>query len=103
MLCQQRKVRCDRNKPCAHCVKANVECRVVPPQPPRRRKKKLSERELVERLRRYESLLAEKGIDFGGSAVHGSCQGDDVADLESDLSALKTSAPDRYVWQRKTG
>ncbi|OTB11646.1 hypothetical protein K445DRAFT_67853 [Daldinia sp. EC12] len=64
VLCQQRKVRCDKSKPCSNCVKANVECRVVPPQPPRRRKKRVPERDLVERLRKYEALLAQNGIEF---------------------------------------
>lgn len=66
ILCQQRKVRCDKSKPCSNCVKAGVECRVVPPQPPRRRKKRVSERDLVERLRQYESLLSQHGIEFDG-------------------------------------
>lgn len=64
VLCQQRKVRCDKNKPCANCVKAGVDCKVVPPQPPRRRKKKPHERELIERLRKYETLLSQHGVDF---------------------------------------
>lgn len=64
VLCQQRKVRCDKNKPCANCVKAGVECKIVPPQPPRRRKKKPHERELIERLRKYETLLSQNGVDF---------------------------------------
>ncbi|KAI0008829.1 hypothetical protein F4779DRAFT_641318 [Xylariaceae sp. FL0662B] len=64
VLCQQRKVRCDKNKPCSNCVKAGVECRVVPPQPPRRRKKRVPERDLVERLRKYEALLLQNGIEF---------------------------------------
>jgi hypothetical protein len=63
-LCQQRKVRCDKSKPCSNCVKAGVECRVIPPQPPRRRKKRISERDLVARLRKYEALLAQHGIEF---------------------------------------
>lgn len=63
-LCQQRKVRCDRTKPCSNCVRAGVECRVVPPQPPRRRKKRIPERDLVDRLRKYETLLAQNGIEF---------------------------------------
>lgn len=66
ILCQQRKVRCDKSKPCSNCVKAGVECRVVPPQPPRRRKKRVPERDLVERLRQYEALLTQHGIEFDG-------------------------------------
>ncbi|GAP87396.2 putative fungal specific transcription factor domain-containing protein [Rosellinia necatrix] len=64
VLCQQRKVRCDKKKPCSNCVKAGVDCRVVPPQPPRRRKKRIPERDLVDRLRKYEALLTQNGIAF---------------------------------------
>ncbi|KAI1824003.1 fungal-specific transcription factor domain-containing protein [Xylaria intraflava] len=64
VLCQQRKVRCDKKKPCSNCVKAGVDCRVVPPQPPRRRKKRIAERDIVERLRKYEALLSQNGIEF---------------------------------------
>lgn len=64
VLCQQRKVRCDKLKPCSNCKKAGVECRVVAPQPPRRRKKRIPERDLVERLRKYEALLSQNGIEF---------------------------------------
>lgn len=97
VLCQQRKVRCDKQKPCANCVKAGVECRVVPPQPPRRRKKnKPQERDLIDRLRKYESLLSQHGVDFDPIAAadlkaHSTDHGDDVADLENDMSGLRTS------------
>ncbi|KAK3368934.1 fungal-specific transcription factor domain-containing protein [Lasiosphaeria ovina] len=93
VLCQQRKVRCDKQKPCANCVKAQVECRVVPPQPPRRRKKKPHERDLIDRLRKYESLLSQHGVNFDPIAhdLKALDHADDVADLEQDLSGLKTS------------
>jgi len=66
---------------------------VVPPQPPRRRKKKPHERDLIERLRKYESLLSQHGVNFEPIAheLKPSDHGDDVADLEQDLSGLKTS------------
>ncbi|KAK3306587.1 fungal-specific transcription factor domain-containing protein [Chaetomium strumarium] len=93
VLCQQRKVRCDKQKPCANCVKAQVECRVIPPQPPRRRKKKPHERDLIERLRKYESLLSQHGVNFEPIAhdLKVSDRVDDVEDLEHDLTGLKTS------------
>ncbi|KAB5572516.1 fungal-specific transcription factor domain-containing protein [Coniochaeta sp. 2T2.1] len=93
VLCQQRKVRCDKQKPCANCVKANVECRVVPPQPPRRRRKKPHERDLVDRLKKYEALLAQHGVSFEPIAddFKASDNADDIADLGQDLSGLKTS------------
>jgi hypothetical protein len=102
-LCQQRKVRCDKQKPCANCVKAQVECRVVPPQPPRRRRKKPHERDLIERLKKYENLLAQHGVNFEPiaddfKAAHNADNADDINDLGQDLSGLKTSpessAPD---------
>jgi hypothetical protein len=94
VLCQQRKVRCDKNKPCANCVKAGVECRVIPPQPPRRRKKRMQERDLIERLKKYESLLSEHGVKFesiGQDFRSDGQQPDDVDDLENDFEGLKTS------------
>lgn len=94
VLCQQRKVRCDKQKPCANCVKAQVECRVVPPQPPRRRKKKPHERDLIERLKKYEALMSQHGVAFDpiGHDFKPPDGTDDVTDLEQDLSGLKTSS-----------
>lgn len=98
VLCQQRKVRCDKSKPCANCVKARVECRVVPPQPPRRRKKRLQEKDLIERLWKYEALLTENDIDFESitAEVPGDVSGvegtrDEVAELGNDFEGFRTS------------
>jgi hypothetical protein len=62
VLCQQRKVRCDRQKPCANCVKARVECAPSLPTVPRRKRRKFSELDVTTRLRRYEHLLKKNGI-----------------------------------------
>ncbi|KND87894.1 putative transcriptional regulatory protein [Tolypocladium ophioglossoides CBS 100239] len=94
VLCQQRKVRCDKNKPCANCVKAGVECRVIPPAPPRRRKKRLQEKDLVQRLKKYESLLSQHGVKFdaiGHDLRTDGPQLDDVDELENDFEGLNTS------------
>ena len=63
LLCQQRKVKCDRRFPCANCVKAGSQCvpAKVAPCPRRRR---FPERELLERLRHYERLLRQNSIKF---------------------------------------
>jgi hypothetical protein len=88
ILCQQRKVRCDQQKPCANCVKAQVDCKVIPPQPPkRRRKKKLQERDLVARLKKYEELMSQHGLNFE-SILDGH---DDVDDPEQHLGSMKTA------------
>lgn len=96
VLCQQRKVRCDKNKPCSNCVKAGVECRVVPPQPPRRRKKRLHEKDLVDRLKKYEELLKENGVKFDSldKDLRSDDKEDDVDDLENDFEGLKTTPED---------
>lgn len=64
VLCQQRKVKCDRQKPCANCLKARAECVPSAPTVPRRRRRKFSEQDLAARLRRYEHLLRKNGIKF---------------------------------------
>ncbi|KAG9234141.1 fungal-specific transcription factor domain-containing protein [Amylocarpus encephaloides] len=64
VLCQSRKVKCDRNNPCANCTKARVECVSTSILPPKRRKKRFPEAELLARLRRYEAHLRNYGADI---------------------------------------
>lgn len=63
VLCQQRKVKCDRQFPCAHCVKARVQC-VPATLQPRRRRRRYPERDLIDRIKRYEELLRQNNISF---------------------------------------
>lgn len=91
VLCQQRKVRCDKRKPCVNCVKAMVECKVVPPAPPRRRRKRLHKKDLIDRLNKYETLLREHGVKFDAIGYANDPQPDDVDELENDLEGPKTS------------
>ncbi|KAG0648751.1 Aurofusarin cluster transcription factor aurR2 [Hyphodiscus hymeniophilus] len=62
ILCQQRKVKCDRSKPCSNCIKARTECIPSAPTVPRRRRRKFSEQDIAAKLRRYEHLLKKNGI-----------------------------------------
>lgn len=62
ILCQQRKVKCDRQKPCSNCIKARAECIPSAPTVPRRRRRKFSEQDLATRLRKYEQLLKKHGV-----------------------------------------
>lgn len=62
VLCQQRKVKCDRQKPCSNCIKARAECVPSAPTVPRRRRRKFTEQDLAARLRKYEHLLKKNGI-----------------------------------------
>ncbi|KAB8251457.1 hypothetical protein BDV35DRAFT_314459 [Aspergillus flavus] len=62
VLCQQRKVRCNREFPCVNCTRAGVQC--IPATGVRQRRRRFPERELLERLRRYEALLRQNNIPF---------------------------------------
>ncbi|KAB8300474.1 hypothetical protein EYC80_000643 [Monilinia laxa] len=103
ILCQQRKVRCDRQKPqCSNCVKARAECIPSTPATPRRRRRKLSEMDISARLRKYEHLLrvngirldddeGDEGIDDGGG--NGNASGN--ASGNEDVRIADQSAPIR--------
>lgn len=63
ILCQQRKVKCDRKFPCANCTRTRAQC-VPASLLPRQRRRRYPERELLERLRHYERLLRQNNITF---------------------------------------
>ncbi|KAH8664705.1 hypothetical protein BX600DRAFT_381388 [Xylariales sp. PMI_506] len=63
VLCQQRKVKCDRRFPCSNCTKSRVQC-VPATLAPRQRRRRFPERVLLERLRKYEDLLRQHNIPF---------------------------------------
>uniref|UniRef100_A0A0B7KJ17 Zn(2)-C6 fungal-type domain-containing protein n=2 Tax=Bionectria ochroleuca TaxID=29856 RepID=A0A0B7KJ17_BIOOC len=39
--CRQRKIKCDRSTPCAHCVKVGVECSYASGPKPRERRQRV--------------------------------------------------------------
>lgn len=61
--CSDRKVKCDRQKPCSACVKHNVQCVFRPLQPPRKRHKRVKDDIFSDRLKAF---LQEQGIDPNG-------------------------------------
>ncbi|KAI1503407.1 hypothetical protein F5X99DRAFT_375149 [Biscogniauxia marginata] len=63
ILCQQRKVRCDRKFPCANCIKSRAQC-MPATLAPRRRRRMFPERELLARVHHYESLLRQNNVKF---------------------------------------
>lgn len=63
VLCQQRKVKCDRQFPCANCTKSRAQC-VPSTLAQRKRKRRFGDRELLEHLRKYEDLLRQNNIPF---------------------------------------
>lgn len=82
VLCQQRKVRCARTFPCPNCIKANAQC-VPAGLLPRRRKRRLPERELLDRLHQYENLLSRNNIEFKPLRGEPPNEGDDIQTPQS--------------------
>ena len=64
LQCQQRKVKCDRRFPCASCMKSQSTCVPASTLASRQRRRRFPERELLDRLRHYESLLRQNNISF---------------------------------------
>lgn len=61
--CADRKVKCDQQRPCTACVKHNADCIFNSSRPPRKRQKRVKDQILADRLKLYEELLQERGID----------------------------------------
>jgi hypothetical protein len=98
VLCQQRKVKCDRLIPCTPCKRSRVECVASTPAPPRRRKRKLREDEMRVKLTKYEELLKGYGkkLDDGDDAGSVDENGNDLTKLPKvpRLVSLTPSAAD---------
>ncbi|GIJ81557.1 hypothetical protein Asppvi_000056 [Aspergillus pseudoviridinutans] len=86
VMCQQRKVRCDRKSPCANCVGSGTQC-VPATLTPRRRR--FQERVLLDRLRHYEGLLQQHNIDF--EPLHPQAKQEPVADVSRDCGRSETA------------
>ncbi len=105
VMCQQRKIKCDRRFPCGNCTKNGHSC--VAAALPRQRRRRFPERELLDRLRHYEDLLRSHNIPFeplhGPSADAASradrMQEDSPGDLQLTrrMTELSNSSPDPSV------
>lgn len=62
-------MKCDRKFPCAHCIRSRTKC-VPATLATRRRRRRFPERELLERLRKYEDLLRRNNIKFEPLSDH---------------------------------
>jgi hypothetical protein len=61
LTCRQRKIKCDRHRPCSNCVKAAQQCSFIAPVSGKRKRTKAPKEGLHARLRRYEKLLTSYG------------------------------------------
>ncbi|KIH93220.1 hypothetical protein SPBR_02649 [Sporothrix brasiliensis 5110] len=65
--CSERKVKCDRKRPCEACVRLDLDCDFLP-LPPRNRRRRPNNanvqiQALAGQLREYEAWFRERGID----------------------------------------
>lgn len=91
LQCRKRKIKCDRKFPCSNCVRSNAEC-VFRDSIPSRHHKRRAEFALLSRLKHYESLLRQHGIDPG---VHNDSIITSIdatsAEVQHQMSALDVS------------
>lgn len=59
--CRARKLKCDKQDPCHHCVRSKVEC-VFPARRRIQRPRKSTNSELLHRLDRLESIVGKVGL-----------------------------------------
>lgn len=88
--CAERKVKCTRTQPCRACVNHKVQCIFKPPAPPQRRQKHVANQVLVDRLRYYETLLQEQGID--ASKLADTPQVDHGCELSQPMTQVAASS-----------
>ncbi|KAF1815325.1 hypothetical protein P152DRAFT_455041 [Eremomyces bilateralis CBS 781.70] len=106
ILCNHRKVKCDRLSPCSNCQKAHSECIYRVPPPPRRRKRKIGDGSLdvgskdevppEEKLQIYETALRGLGVNIE-RLLRGEGTGPEIKELGAFLpkSTTKESRPER--------
>jgi len=63
LVCTQRKVRCDGQRPCSTCARSSVPCISKPSQPRAIRIAKHKD-DTAERLKRAEALLTRHGLSL---------------------------------------
>ncbi|CAG7924024.1 unnamed protein product [Penicillium olsonii] len=85
-LCQRRKVRCDKQKPCGNCVKAKAECTVIPQRLGTKRNTPRPVNDLAKRLKKYEELMSRHGIDFSSNL-------DDAHDPDDPETSIAGNPP----------
>jgi hypothetical protein len=61
--CSERKVKCDRQRPCGACAKHCADCVYSPSRQTQKKPKRAKVQALADRLEQYESLLQQHGID----------------------------------------
>ncbi|KIX04547.1 uncharacterized protein Z518_05417 [Rhinocladiella mackenziei CBS 650.93] len=69
VTCRRRKVRCNKENPCANCVRAGIECIFPAPGRAPRKSRKPPDAELLTRLRRLEGVVHSLGAQVDENGV----------------------------------
>ena len=69
VTCRRRKVRCNKESPCANCVRAGIECVFPGPGRAPRKSRKPPDAELLARLRRLEGVVHSLGAQVDENGV----------------------------------
>ena len=89
--CQQRKVKCDKAQPaCSNCTRHRSNCIYVAPALPLRKKRKAPEEDLSGRLKRYERLLQEHGIQADNDLNSTTTPIEEIATLKASKALVVT-------------
>ncbi|KAI5457493.1 fungal-specific transcription factor domain-containing protein [Mariannaea sp. PMI_226] len=99
VLCQQRKIKCDKGAPCSNCEKIGARC--TPSTPAPARKKRRTNRDLRERLAKCEALLKQygplpttNGADTSGSSPSVDYAGSGDGSLLQSPLQIQSQGPD---------
>ena len=69
VTCRRRKVRCNKENPCANCVRAEIECVFPGPGRAPRKSRKPPDAELLARLRRLEGVVNSLGAQVDENGI----------------------------------
>ncbi|KAI5359686.1 hypothetical protein Slin15195_G073160 [Septoria linicola] len=89
VTCRKRKVKCDKLWPCNNCNRAHIECVFPAPGRAPRKPRKLGEgrdKELLERLRKLESVVKGMGAEVPGGELPEESQ-----EVQADATSPKAS------------
>ncbi|KAH0490221.1 hypothetical protein TgHK011_001700 [Trichoderma gracile] len=100
VACARRKVKCDRLEPCSSCSKSRAACVYRAPVPSQRHRRRLTQGDLLSRVRELESILDSHGIPFealGNSWIRSSWEdklvgGSETRTIPESTTSVATAA-----------
>lgn len=104
VTCRRRKVRCNKENPCANCVRAGIECVFPGPGRAPRKSRKPPDAELLARLRRLEGVVHSLGaqVDDHGIVSSSLAGSADIRARLSDNHAGDSPTSDRSDSKRQS-